>query len=192
MRLIGLSGAIGAGKDTVAGILQEIDDTFVALSFKAGMVSSLMDIFELESAELFFNRELKEIPSPRLMGHTPRYVMQTFGTDFIRNKIHEDFFVFRTENKLKKLLPSYGVIVTDVRFANDVEMVKRNGGVIWHIVRPSNPHTSSSHISEHQNIQEFADTVIINEGENLDSLRRIIKSSYATLKNRVDTNRIGR
>lgn len=81
MKLLGLCGEIGAGKDTVADILAN-RHSFHVLSFKSRMIEFLCHLFGVER-DLFESRTLKELPDKRLFGRTPREVMRSFGTDWV-------------------------------------------------------------------------------------------------------------
>jgi dephospho-CoA kinase len=75
IKLIGLSGAIGAGKSTVAKHLCD-SYGFTELTFKNSMVHCLAHIFEVDG-QIFHDRKLKEKPDAALFGRSPREVGNT-------------------------------------------------------------------------------------------------------------------
>lgn len=76
--IIGLAGAIGAGKDTVANILRR---KYGFLHYKmAGKLKKMLEVlFDLPSS---WNWELdKQSPHEALFGYSKRQVLQWYGTD---------------------------------------------------------------------------------------------------------------
>jgi hypothetical protein len=145
------------------------------------MVHCLAHIFEVDG-QIFHDRELKEKPDAALFGRSPREVMQSFGTDWGRKLIHPDIWVRRVENKLVHF---NRCLLSDVRFDNEAQMIKRNGGVIWHIERKNNPFAvNTGNESEHGIDDRYIDWVIHNDGD-MDQLRAEIANAMAGIKNRL-------
>ena len=67
---------------------------------------------------------------------TPRYVLQQIGTDVFRNHFHQDIWVAAIERKISNMS---GVVITDCRFPNEIEMIKKLNGSIIHIYRGELP-----------------------------------------------------
>jgi hypothetical protein len=74
---------------------------------------------------------------------TAREVMQFVGTDFFR-KMKENIWVDTTVNKIEKEKPELAIIA-DCRFPNEVEAVRKVGGIVIKLTR--NPY-NSNHKSE--------------------------------------------
>ena len=180
--IIGLTGAIGAGKDTVALMLQEKLGSVVKLSLKAALVQKLVRVFEVD-ATLFYDRDAKDKPTPLLFGHTPRYVMQTFGTDWARNLISPDIWSEYVRRQIP-ILPS-DVIVTDVRFSNEASMIKEEGGVVWEIVRQNSPYAAVSgvdHEAEKGIDRTLIDATILSHGNCFKQLEQAVDRELSKLK----------
>lgn len=171
MKLLGLCGEIGAGKDTVADILAN-RHSFHVLSFKSRMIEFLCHLFGVER-DLFESRTLKELPDKRLFGRTPREVMRSFGTDWGRNMIHSDIWVDRVERILRAdTFPR--VVVTDVRFENEAEMIMKYGGMLALIERKDNPFRQiTAHISDLPLKSDLIDCYIVNNGS-IDELEDLV------------------
>ena len=87
--VIALTGLMNSGKSTVADYLVTHRD-FVRLKFAQGL-KEMMRALGLTDDEIEGVR--KEMPCERLNGRTPRYAMQTLGTEWGRTHMGQDFWV---------------------------------------------------------------------------------------------------
>lgn len=92
---------------------------------------------------------------------TPRLVLQLLGTEGGRDVIHPNIWVNATLGDLKE---DDHIIVTDVRFPNEVEGIKRKGGKVIKIIRPSVVSTSTHPSETSLNNYTDWDYVIVNDG----------------------------
>ena len=76
--------------------------------------------------------------SPWLSGHTPRYAMQTLGTQWARDCMGEDFWVEVASSKIHTSIASgIPVVIDDIRFENEYDMVQGfSMGLMVKITRP--------------------------------------------------------
>ncbi len=148
--LIGLTGRKGAGKDTVAAVL--LADGFANVKFAGGlktMISALLAYQGVDAVtiERMIEGDLKEVATPYLGGRTPRYAMQTLGTNWGRNFIGEDFQV---DTAMAKATRYPKVVFTDVRFPNEAEAIRVRGGRVIRVVATgevsTDAHESEAHI----------------------------------------------
>jgi hypothetical protein len=71
---------------------------------------------------------------PRL---TPRWILQQWGTEVCRVGFHRDIWVASLENKIRK---SQGnIVITDARFANELNAIKKLNGTLIRVERGSRP-----------------------------------------------------
>ncbi len=161
--LIGISGNKGVGKDTVANHLVNIFG-FQRYSFADPIKRCLTDMFDVPRS-LFDDPSLKETPSPLLMGRSPRYLMQTLGTEWGRDMVISDLWV-RLMLRHVETAQSRGTryfVVPDVRFDGEAQAIKDAGGIIWEVTRPDPTYgTGDSHRSEAGIDRQYVDTVIEN------------------------------
>lgn len=77
-------------------------------------------------------------PSPWLSGHTPRYAMQTLGTQWARDCMGEDFWVEVASSKIYTSIEAgRPVVIDDIRFENEYHMVQMfSAGLMIKITRP--------------------------------------------------------
>jgi hypothetical protein len=175
--ILGLCGAAGAGKNTVADRLCDThgwaqfgfaDPVYAAVSAAIGVpVEHLRD------------RARKERPIEWL-GKSPRELLQTLGTEWGRSMVRDDIWVAIAMQKVERCLARLkgvgGVVLTDVRFANEVAAIKAAGGLIWKVSRPEAALAGDAarHSSEAGIAYELVDAEIING------------STVAALNNAVD------
>jgi hypothetical protein len=137
--IIGLVGFQGSGKDTVGSIIQELYPSYTTTSFAKPIKSALSSMFGWQAKLLEGTteasrvwRETQDSYWTEKLGKpiTPRLMMREFGTELIRNQFSQDFWTNRCELFLQDSKKS--VVVTDVRFVNEIEMIKRLGGkIVW-------------------------------------------------------------
>lgn len=166
-KLIGLIGNAGAGKSTVGEILER-DYAFSKIRF-AGPIKSMIRALLFEAgiehgriSEMLDGR-LKETGCDELAGKSPRYAMQTLGTEWGRDFLSQNFWVDLTMHAVGNLQAmSKSVVVDDVRFPNEVNAIKDAGGRVFRVMRNHDPIPHAGHKSEGQ-ILGF-DACILNTG----------------------------
>lgn len=153
MKIIGLAGKMGAGKDTVASILANYGYV------RHGFADSLRD----EVAEALFNPDFDEPECLSSLAReafrcattdevyrkptTPRMraLLQEWGTEFRRAQ-REDYWVSIMREKLTGVDRA---CISDVRFADEAALVREMGGKVWIIERPGAcDGARSEHVSE--------------------------------------------
>jgi hypothetical protein len=127
----------------------------------AGPIKNMMAAVGLNDEQM--NGSLKETPCDLLSGHTPRYAMQTLGTEWGRIAMHQDFWV---NLWLGNLPPNRDVVADDVRFQNEVKTIRDAGGIVIQIERPGTG-ALASHSSEKQGLKG---DIIIQNNRGLDDL----------------------
>lgn len=139
MKIIAVSGFIGSGKDTVADYLLQCYG-FQRESLAKSLKDATADIFgwdrdllEGTTTESRIWREQvdswwsEKLNIPNI---TPRYILQILGTEVFRNNFHNDIWVLSLEKRL--ISNNSNIVITDCRFTNEINMVKRIGGkIIW-------------------------------------------------------------
>ncbi len=163
--VIGLTGLMNSGKSTVADYLITHRD-FVRLKFAHGlkeMVRSLgVTDDEIEGV-------LKEMPCDRLNGRTPRFAMQTLGTEWGRTYMGQDFWVNLLIQKAHDMEFGTNIVIDDCRFPNEAVAIQRDlQGKVWKLVRGMQP-LGVGHASEREQAYVNADCIVMNNGS-LDNL----------------------
>lgn len=153
--LIGIVGIAGSGKTLVAKHLVERHG-YTRMRFADPLKRMLRDGLGLSDEEV--DGDLKMTPNPVFSGKTPRYLMQTLGTEWGRKRVSNDIWV----NIWKRDAALAGplVVVDDVRFPNEADAIRSLGGVIWRVYRPGL--VTGAHWSERAQAEITEDTLISN------------------------------
>jgi hypothetical protein len=177
--IIGLCGAQGSGKDTVANILVA-KYGFVRISFAAALKDVIAILFSwprhMLEGDTPESRTWREAPDAEwsqktgIPGFSPRKALQTVGTDLIRHHIYINLWIDIVEKRIVMILsanPEAKIVVTDCRFTNEVVAVKKfSGARLVRIVRPdceNGSHMSShSHLSETVDLSKSVDITLVN------------------------------
>ena len=144
--IIGICGLIGSGKDTIADYLVN-DHNFVKLSFADKLKDSVAEMFDwdrnLLDGKTDESRAWREQLDPfwsKEMGRdiTPRFVLQVFGTECMRDGFYDGVWVSLAKKKIIDN-PQINWVIPDVRFENEAEMIKDIKGEVWWIKRGQLP-----------------------------------------------------
>ena len=147
-KLIGLySPAPQSGKSLAANVLARTSHRM--MSFAEPIKRMGVEFFvslgykKDEAVALVWAHKEKVVPE---INATPRHVLQTLGTQWGRDYINQNIWLDCMRYRIKKE-ESYGVVIDDVRFLNEAEMIKEMGGEVWKIIRPSVAN-KETHVSE--------------------------------------------
>lgn len=204
--LITLTGPAGAGKDTVADILQS-HLGFSRLAFADALRAEICAAFSLEPVYLSA-RSTKEQPMPALAlrrcrdnafiarvaslhgvtgmrddfltaPRSPRQILQWWGTEYRREQ-DPDYWINQVDLHLGagQFDLVRRIVVTDTRFDNEAAMLRAHGGIVWAITRPGHEVAPGAHVSETDGERFAPDVTIANTGT-IDDLRELVLSHYA-------------
>lgn len=135
MRLIGVAGQARSGKDTLADyLLENLGGEWQRSSF-ANPMKQMLGIIGVDCSD-----ENKDNIDPTF-GVSVRHMMQTLGTEWGRGFIDKDMWV----KAFSRGAEGKNIIVPDVRFENEAELVRANG-VMIHLVGRGG--ISGGHVSE--------------------------------------------
>jgi hypothetical protein len=144
--IVGVSGFIGSGKDTIADYLITFKG-FKRLSYAGPLKDAVASIFgwerDLLEGTTKYSREWRDQVDPwwseRLdIKHlTPRWVLQQWGTEVGRRAFHDDIWIASIENQLRTAKDD--IVISDCRFPNELKSIKKMGGITIRVYRGENP-----------------------------------------------------
>ena len=137
-KLIALCGLQGQGKNSVANVIAKHEDNWELVSFAKVLKDAVSVMFgwdrDMIEGVTEESRAWRETPDEYWSSKfgrpfTPRLAMQEFGTNLIREQWLADFWVAALERYI--INSNKNIIITDCRYPNEMEMVKRLGGQLW-------------------------------------------------------------
>ena len=144
--IIGICGFMGSGKDTIADYLVNVHG-FKRESFANSLKDAVASTFnwdrEMLEGRSKSSREWREqvdawwakrLDMPNL---TPRWVLQYFGTEVVRNGFHDDMWIASLENRLAQSTDD--IVITDCRFPNELVAIRNAGGQCIRVKRGPEP-----------------------------------------------------
>lgn len=179
-RPIGIIGHVGSGKDTVADFLCR-DFGYHRAAYADALKREIYDSLRLRpalpnlgshSARAAFLLYLEDHKrdAPDSISGWPRMLLQSWGT-MRRDLSDPDYWV-------KRLPIEPDMVVSDVRFPNEVESILKAGGCIWRIIRPGT--FAGEHQSDRALIGQASHAVIVNDGS-LEALRTYVRATYRAI-----------
>ena len=158
IKLIAFTGLATSGKTTAAQHFVNEHD-FHRTSF-AKPIRDMLVALGLTAEDLSLG---KETPHPLLGGKTPRWALQSLGTQWGRDLITPDLWVNAARERVKQWLTcGYRPVFDDCRFDNEARMVRELGGYVVEIVRPGV--VRGSHESERGVSPDLVNLRVTNDG----------------------------
>lgn len=170
--IIGLVGYIGSGKGTVGDILVR-DHQYYKFAFADALKDAVSQIFVwprgLLEGDSNASRAFRERIDPwwsHKFGYevTPRLILQKMGTEACRHGIADNIWIAALEKRIEGY---ENVVISDVRFPNEIDFVRSAGGIILRVKRgedPSIEERSKMHISETAWNNIVPDATVTNNG----------------------------
>ena len=146
--IVGITGFIGSGKDTVAKMLVEkgaVQDSFAAplKDLCASVFGWPRDMLQGDTVESRDFRETPDMYWTRKLGidqFTPRLALQLLGTEIMRTHFNQDIWLDSLEYRIRKNNPQDQiVVVSDCRFKNELDLIKQLDGIVIHVIRNDLP-----------------------------------------------------
>ncbi len=171
MKIIGIMGKLNSGKDTIAQAY--VDRGYIRLGFGDPIKEIVHDLFDIP-------REILWGSSKERTGEVRR-MLQGLGTDFARS-FRPNVWVDKMKGQITTcdLMGDHGVVIPDVRFINEAELLHAMDATIIQIKRPLSgsheTHEANTHLSETENTLiplHWITHTIINDGSLEDLQQKI-------------------
>ena len=165
--IIGFTGKLESGKTTAANILiKNIKGDAVSIAY-ADLLKEMLMKAGLCTREELYDKKTK----------FSRMMMQKIGTEIIRKQVSENFWIDAMTKKISKIRNEYGkdinIIIHDVRFLNEAELVRWFKGTIIRVERDTENNTKSTHLSETE-MDEIIPNIVIDNNGTLEDLNNSI------------------
>jgi hypothetical protein len=172
--LIGLTGLAGSGKSVIANVLTT-EFGFTRVKFAGPLKNMLRTMFTDmgfcgDDCDRMLEGDLKETVIPEL-GVTPRLLMVTLGTEWGRDCVRTDLWTRLWSAQADRF---DRVVVDDVRFPNEVDLIRARGGELWRVERPGL--TAGAHVSEQ--LDAKPDITLVND-RTLEGLEAAVRGLMA-------------
>lgn len=160
-KIIGIAGKARSGKDTIANYLWR-EYGFTRLAFADPVKLAAQQMFGL-SHDQTWEDSYKEVEIP-FWGMSPRRMFQLLGTEAGRNVFGHDLWIKRLAYSMS-ILPADDIVVPDVRFNDEADFIRSQGGLVVHLERPDGKAIEhASHASEAGVERKAEDWTLFNQG----------------------------
>ena len=176
--IIGITGFKESGKDTIGSMIHNLFPGCVG--YRVGFGDALkQEIAELTGGSIKVINENKSKPELR-------YILQYYGTEIRRKFNGEDYWLNIVQEKIERFKAPCLIYIPDVRFENEVEMIKKYSGIIIKVdrIRQRN-HISDFHSSETSMTKIVPDFFILNEDKGLRQLEWEVKCCVDRIKEKL-------
>ena len=182
--IIGLIGLKRSGKDTFADYIVN-KYNYEKYSFAGPLKKACQIMFCLSDEQV--NGELKEDIDPRF-GLSPREILQFMGTEIMRESfpkisenytVKESFWIYRFKIWYEKS-NIRNLVISDVRFQDEVEMIKNMGGIV---IKINNPKLNNVAVDVHksENVDDLPYDYVIQNGGTFEEYYENIKKLVGKL-----------
>lgn len=168
MELVGIIGKKGSGKTECANVLIQ-NYGFQKVSFADKLKQVVSDLFDIP-INCLYDPNLKETYDHR-WGKTYREIMQLFGTE-VGRCIYNDIWIYHTEKRILQNSDDK-IVIDDVRFKNEANLIKRQNGLLLKIIRPSVSQEQSLHASEVEQDEIKEDILLVNNSTKEDLYKNL-------------------
>ncbi len=176
MHVIAICGLKRAGKDTFARCIAEMNPsrTFTFVAFADALRDTCSVAFGIP-VNTFMSDELKDVPHDSLPNRmTPRDALILVGTELFRKQVHPDIWIHAAVARIRQTHTDV-VVVTDVRFENEIEALRKNFDTTTILVVRGTPPADPDALHETERFaarRAFPFDHVIHNDDSLEQLRQ--------------------
>jgi energy-coupling factor transporter ATP-binding protein EcfA2 len=173
-KLIGILGRSRSGKDTVANIIMDLYPNYYKIyRFAQPIKNALTEIYNFTPEQLEDDQKEQidcryNITPRKAMQEMTMFYLDKHGPGFFSDKLFTIYDNNNNNNNQNNTQNNtqnnnqYGTIIPDVRYEHDIYQIRKRGGIILKITRPS---LTVQHVIENNIIDLNGDYEIINDGD---------------------------
>lgn len=120
--IIIIAGRAGSGKDTAGRYLTDAHG-FTPEAYAIPLKRAITAIFGVPYPDLH-NHHAKNQPVDGWPHHTPRTLMQTIGTDLLRDQFDKDIWIRSLAGRIARQHDNPRWVITDARFPNELRLAE--------------------------------------------------------------------
>lgn len=186
--LIGIGGRLSNGKDVVADYLVE-KHGYTKIGFSDPLHEAMMKLNPLvcpatedDGGDQGFWRyasATEQLGYVESKDAFPEYrrLLQVFGTEVMRDMFGKNVWVDIAAKRIKGLfMDGKKVVITGVRYSNEIDMIDDLLGESWWVERPGYPVGTTNHPSENTLDADHFERTIMNDGD-LEQLYKNVDAS---------------
>lgn len=180
--LIGITGKARSGKDTLANFIADKHSNVYLTHWADSLKDMLIGFFGCSYEDVYTGAG--KARHNEFWGMTNRELLQTIGTDALRNGFRNDVWIKIMDLKLDKNQDKDIIIIPDTRFNNEAEYIRDKGGIVIEVVRGKNGELSNKELehSSEKGIDKTLISYIVYNNEGLDNLKKQALNIYNKLK----------
>jgi hypothetical protein len=153
--IIGLSGYAQSGKDTIANhLINKYGFTRVAFAdpIREAVynLNPKINIGDMNGVYLATAVDRLGWDNVKVESEEARWLLQRMGTEVGREMFGENFWV---DQAMKKALEHDKVVITDVRYPNELKAILGHSGAVWRVIKDSvgavNKHASETALDDY-------------------------------------------
>jgi hypothetical protein len=155
-RIIGVTGKKFNGKDTLGNYLSKYN--YKRMAFADPLKQVIKNIFDFNDEQLYGENKEKIDDFWKI---SPRSAMQFIGTDLFRHQMNklipeigDEIWIKVVKRQIENIWknnPNQKIVITDVRFPNECNLIRELGGIIIRVKRKiEDIHTDSDFIIVHE------------------------------------------
>lgn len=157
--IIGISGSARSGKDTFAILAQEVlkkGKSEVKIA-KAGFADAVKQDCHRLLVQHAGISAYTEHPDEKVL---IRPLLVAYGTSLMR-KLNKDVWINRMQPRLDLAKTiNASLLITDVRYKNEIEWIKKNGGICIYIDQENNPPANSEEKRNDPMLRELSEFIV--------------------------------